>query len=501
MPRIAIAGFQHETNTFGVTKAGMHEFEIADSWPELLRGDAVISGTAGINLPIAGFAAAAQKDPTVELLPILWCAAEPSAHVTEDAFERISQMILDGLRAYGPIDGLYLDLHGAMVTETFDDGEGELLRRLRASFGHDLPIAVSLDLHANVTQQMVDHATSIALYRTYPHLDMAATGARCLPHLLAQIEGARPAKAFRQAPYLIPLSAQYTGAGPCQALYTRLDDIAPATGWADIALGFTAADIADTGPSVVAYAPSQSQADAMADEIMAEIIEAETKFDCRLLSPAEAIRIAMAADSNRPAVIADVQDNPGAGGTSDTTGLLSALVEGQAQDAILGLLHDPEIARQAHATGEGQVIEGALGGKSGLPDQKPFKGQFVVETLSDGNCSFTGEMYGGGIAVLGPSAVLKIVSSDADVRVVVTSQRSQCLDLGLFTHFGIDPTHVRIIGVKSTVHFRADFEPIAEAILSVAAPGVFPCELETVPYRHLRNGIRLGPMGKPFNSA
>ena len=167
----------------------------------------------------------------------------------------------------------------------------------------------------------------------------------------------------------------------------------------------------------------------------------------------------------------------------------------------MGLMHDPEMAALAHANGEGQTIKGALGGKSGLPGQEPFMGRFLVETLSDGNCQFTGQMYGGGTAVLGPSAVLKILAPETDVRVVVTSQRSQCLDIGLFNHFGIDPTRVQIIGVKSTVHFRADFDPIAEAVLNVAAPGAFPCELENIPYRHLRGGVRLGPMGKPFSSA
>jgi len=500
VPRIAIAGFQHETNTFGITKAGMRDFEIADSWPGLLVGNEVISGTAGINLPIAGFAAAARANPTIDLFPILWCAAEPSAHVTDDAFERISAILLDGLGDAGPIDGLYLDLHGAMVTETYDDGEGELLRRLRRLLGDDLPIAISLDLHANISEQMVEQATSIALFRTYPHLDMADTGARCLPHLIAQIEGARPAKAFRRVPYLIPLSAQYTGAEPCRSLYARLEDTDSAhSSWADIALGFTAADIHDAGPSVVAYAPTQGQADALVDKLHAKFIEVEAKFDCALLSPIEATCRAMSLETGHPVILADVQDNPGAGATSDSTGLLAALVEANAQRTILGLMHDPEMAARAHTVGEGQILEGALGGKSGLPNQRPFEGSFLVETLSDGNCRFTGEMYGGGIAVLGASSVLRVMSDTADVRVVVTSTRSQCLDLGLLTHFGIEPRRARIIGVKSTVHFRADFEPIASAVINVAAPGAFPCQLETIPYRNLRNGIRLGPLGRAFS--
>lgn len=498
MPRIAIAGFQHETNTFGAAKATLRDFEIADSWPRMLEGAEVIPDTAGINLPIAGFADAALGDPSIELVPLLWCAAEPSAHVTDDAFDSITKKITEGLRAAGPLDGVYLDLHGAMVTESHADGEGEILRRVRAVVGDDLPVAVSLDLHANITAEMVDLASFIAIFRTYPHLDMAATGARCLAPLLAQIAGARPAKAFRQGDYLIPLSAQYTGAEPCRALYGALEEIA-APQSADIALGFTAADIAATGPSLVAYAPTQAEADAQADRLAAALADAEPRFDCRLLTPTEAVRAAMATQADRPTVIADVQDNPGAGASSDTTGMLTALVEEGAQGALLGLLHDAEMAAKAHAAGEGNEIEGALGGRSGVAADHPFQGRFHVESLRDTPAVFTGEMYGGSLAVLGPSAVLRVVHEHADVRVVVTSTRSQCLDLGLFTHFGLDPRAVRIIVVKSTVHFRADFEPIAAAILTAIVPGLFPCNLERIAYRHLRTGIRLGPMAAPFS--
>ncbi len=499
MPRIAIAGFQHETNTFGLTRAAFRDFEVADSWPPLLTGGDVISGTAGINLPIAGFAAAAGADPSVELVPILWCAAEPCSYVTDDAFERISGMLIDGLQQAGPLDGIYLDLHGAMVTESFDDGEGELLRRLRARFGDDLPIAASLDLHANITAQMVELATTFAIFRTYPHLDMAATGARCFPLLMSQIAGARPCKAFRQGQFLIPLSAQYTGAEPCRTLYGALERIAAAPDvTADISLGFTAADIADAGPSVLAYAPDQDLADALADRLAAELAAAEAEFDCRLPAPEEAVREAMSIDTGRPVVIADVQDNPGAGATSDTTGLLAALVGGHAQGAVLGLMCDPEMAGLAHAQGVGAEIEGALGGRSGIAGDRPFRSRFRVETLGDGNCDFTGEMYGGATAVLGPCAVLRVLDTAAEVRVVVSSLRSQCLDLALFTHIGIDPRRARIVCVKSTVHYRADFEPIAAAVLSVAAPGAFPCQLADVTYRRLRPGLRLGPNGAPF---
>jgi microcystin degradation protein MlrC len=153
---------------------------------------------------------------------VVWASAEPSSYVTDDAFEKISQMILDGVARAGQLDGIYLDLHGAMVTESHEDGEGELLSRIRAIAGNQLPIAVSLDLHANLTSRMVQLASSLSIFRTYPHIDMADTGARVYAMLRRHLSGENLYSAIRQAPFLVPLSAQYTGATPCRELYSLL---------------------------------------------------------------------------------------------------------------------------------------------------------------------------------------------------------------------------------------------------------------------------------------
>lgn len=498
MTRILIAGFQHETNTFGATRAAMRDFEMADSWPGLLRGADVISGTDGSTIPLAGFVREARKDTEVELIPVVWCAAEPSAHVTDKAFERISGMILDGVRSAGDIDGIYLDLHGAMVTESHEDGEGEVLRRLRDLVGPDLPIAVSLDLHVNLTRQMVDLASCITIYRTYPHLDMAETGERAFTALRHLIAGGQVFGAYRQMPFLVPLHAQNTWAAPFDALYAQAEAVGPAPhSWAEIAAGFPAADIHDAGPAVLAYAESQAQADALADDLYAAFLAAEPDFDCSLLSEAEAVSRAkaIAAQAGKPVTIADVQDNAGAGGTSDTTGMLRALVEDCARGAVLGMLCDAEMAALAHARGVGSVITGDLGGKAG-PAPAPYTGRFKVERLSDGQFAFGGEMYAGMVAETGPSALLRVVDDASDVRVVVSSVRCQNLDQAIFTHIGINPAEQQIVVVKSTVHFRADYEPISAAVLNACAPGLFPCRLEEIPYQHLRADVRVTPAGK-----
>ncbi|MGA1347835.1 MAG: M81 family metallopeptidase, partial [Burkholderiaceae bacterium] len=181
MARIAIGGMQHETNTFAPTKASYRAFEQGGGWPGVQRGDSMFEALAGANIPAQG-AIEAFRAQGHRLIPLTWAAASPSAHVTQDAFERIVGSLEEDLRrsvaSTDGIDAVYLDLHGAMVTEDHEDGEGEILRRVRAIVGPRIPIVASLDLHANVTKAMVEYADAMSVYRTYPHVDMAETGAR-----------------------------------------------------------------------------------------------------------------------------------------------------------------------------------------------------------------------------------------------------------------------------------------------------------------------------------
>lgn len=486
--RIAIAGFQHETNTFVAGKTTLAEFEQADSWPALITGSDVIDVTHGMNLPIAGFAKAAKAVPGTTIEPILWCAAEPGAPVSDHAFDTISARILREVEALGPIDAVYLDLHGAMVTQSLDDGEGALLTRVRQRIGPDVPLVASLDLHANVTQAMMDAADALTVYRTYPHLDMADTGARAHAVLRTILRKGPLAKAWRQANFLIPLHAQHTGAEPAQSLYNGLAELdGPSGQLAEMAFGFTAADTVDTGPSVLAYAGTQAEADRIADCLWSRLEQAEDAFDTDLSPPAPVVAQAIEFSEEGTVVIADVQDNPGAGASSDTTGLLRELIAQSAPDALVGLIHDPALAQQAHAVGVGACFAAKIGGRG--PGDSPLQASIRVAHVSDGVCRYTGEMYGGGVATLGPSAALRLEGTS--IHIVVTSIRNQCLDLALFRHFGLFPEKARIVCVKSTAHFRADFDKIAHLTLLTAAPGQFPCRLEEIPFTRLRASVKI----------
>ncbi len=501
MARIAVGGFQHETNTFAPERASFAEFERHDAWPGLTRGAALFEAVAGINLPITGFIEAAHGAGH-DLAALPWCSAEPCAHVTTDAFERVTGMLCDDLAAKGPFDAIYLDLHGAMVAEQHEDGEGEVLRRARAVVGDNVPLVASLDFHANVTQAMIDRASALTIYRTYPHLDFAATGARAYRVLARLIAGERLAKAFRKAPFLVPLPAQCTDFEPNASLYARVSALeAEGTASVDLAEGFPPADIRECGPAVVAYDPDPARAEAAAADLFEAFLAAESVFENPLIGADEAVARAMANQTGKPVVIADAQDNPGAGGSSDTVGVLEALLRGGAKGAVIAILNDPEVVRRAHGAGIGAEFEAALGGKSGQPGQRPYDGRFRVEALGDGRFTCNGEMLRGTRTDLGPMALLGVVDEGAEVRVIVGSNRFQCIDREVFRHLGVEPGDQRIVVVKSTVHFRADFDAIAAETLVAEAPGAHPCRLAGLDYRRLRDGVRLGPMGPAFARA
>jgi microcystin degradation protein MlrC len=497
MTHIAVGGFLHETNTFAPTKATFDDFVHGGGWPAMAQGAGVLKTMRNINVGLAGFVEQAE-DRGWEMVPTISCGASPSAHVTADAYEHIVKVMVEGIKAAGPLDAVYLDLHGAMVTEHLDDGEGEILKRVRQVIGKDLPLVASLDLHANVTPEMVEHADALIAYRTYPHVDMADTGRAAARHLARLLQTKqRFAKAFRQLPFLIPISWQCTNDQPTKGIYQKLaaleSDAVPTLSFAP---GFPAADFSHCGPSVFAYGKTQADADAAADEMAKLIVGHETDFGGRIYTPDDGVRYAMelAKTASKPIIIADTQDNPGAGGDSDTTGMLRALVRNNARRAAIGVIYDPASARAARAAGVGSTVTLALGGKSGIPGDAPYKETFVVEKLSDGRFVAPGPYYGGRDMDMGASACLRI----GDVRVVVSSHKAQLADQSMYRYVGIEPTAQSILVNKSSVHFRADFEPIAEKLLICAAPGAMPADTAALPWTRLRPGIRIKPNGPAF---
>ncbi|WP_274426368.1 M81 family metallopeptidase [Chelativorans sp. YIM 93263] len=495
--RVALAGFLHETNTFAPSRATLAAFEQGGGYLPISRGNEILTRAPGVNLGISG-ALAHGQGAGWSMLPVLWTGAIPSAHVEKEAFEKIAGEIIEGLRAAGPLDGIYLDLHGAMVCTHLDDGEGALIERVRSLVGPDVPIAVSLDLHGNVTGRMVEHADVLVAFRTYPHVDMAETGRRTAQALDTLMARGEPfAKAFRRIPFLIPIPWQCTSLEPACSIYAEVaalesGDVASTS----LLMGFPAADFAECAPTVLAYGVDQDAADDAADVLQDLMLVNEQAFAGRAFSPDEGVREAMriAQTANRPIIIADTQDNPGAGGNSDTTGMLQALVRNGAERAAIGMMVDPDAAEAAHAAGEGAEIALALGGKSGVAGDAPFEGTFRVEKLSNGDLHATGPYYGGTHMNVGLSACLSI----GGVRIVVATHKAQMADQAMYRFVGIEPREQAILVNKSSVHFRADFEPIAETILVCTAPGPMPLDPASLPWTQLGEGMRLSPCGPAF---
>ena len=499
MTRILIAGFQHETNTFAPSLADWAAFESGESFPAYTRGAAMQRLMTGVNAPIGGFIDEAHRRGW-QLLPSAWGGATPSSYVTHAAFERIAGDIVADVRAAlpGGLDAIYLDLHGAAVAEQADDAEGELLARLRAVVGADLPIVASLDLHANVTQRMLALADALVAYRTYPHVDMADTGLLAAQLLQRRLRaGQREPMAWRRLPFLIPLNAQSTWMQPAQAHYERLVALDKRHGSVlSFCMGFPAADFAECAPMVWAHG---EQAAAAVQALVDAVAEpTQWTMDVQSARDSVALAIALAEHATQPVVIADTQDNPGAGGDSNTTGMLHALLAQGAGKRFpgavaLGMLADPAAAERAHAAGVGATLDLAIGRAvptfTGQPSDPPVQGRFTVLALADGRCTLKGTMMTGMQLQLGLSACLEIDG----VRVALVSGKAQLLDREMLRMVGIQPEAMRIIVCKSSNHFRADFTPIASRVLVAKAAGPMAADPADLPWRKLPTSTRRSP--------
>jgi len=492
--RIAVGGFMHESHSFAPRPTRYIDFVQPGGFPKLTVGEPLFAAVKGTSVPIAGAIERAEAIGGIDLVPLGWCFANPAGPVQDEAFERITALILAQLSNaldQGPLDGIYLDLHGAAVADSYPDMEGEILRRVRAIVG-DLPLTISLDPHCNLTAEMVARCDAVVPFRTYPHIDMRAAGSQAMALLVERIKRATPwARAFRQVDFFIALPMQCTMVAPMAPVLDERARLGEAPGLAEVAFcfGFPYADFKDCGVALAAYADTQAQADTAADALKAYIDAREASFAGAVLPAEEAVAeaIRLSKGAKKPIVIADTQDNPGAGGHGDTTGMLSELIRQKAEGALLALINDDESAAACHAAGEGATVALSLGGKS---DGVPIAVTARVLKLTDGKFVGTGPMARGNYADLGPSALIEC----GGVRVIVVTRKMQALDQSLVRHVGIEPSECRILVLKSSVHFRADFQPIAEAVLVGAAPGPAVADPAELPFKNLRPGLRLRPM-------
>jgi microcystin degradation protein MlrC len=491
MAHIAVGGFQHETNTFAPLKASLADFEQADAWPGLTTGADLFDAVKGINLPAAGFIDEA-RSLKHELTPLLWCSAQPSAHVTRDAYETIVTRLLERLSQARSLDAVYLDLHGAMVAEHIDDADGEVLARVRSAIGPDVLLVASLDFHANVSARMVEVADGLVSFRSYPHVDMTETGVRTAAMLHGLLKTRAPARWHGALPFLMPLTSQCTLMEPLSSLMARAQSLERGP-VASLCLtpGFPAADVPECGPSVFGYGRDAEALAKTARALFEATLEREPGFALDLIDVEQATRLARdaAIPRGRPLILADTQDNPGAGGNADTTSLLKALVAENVEGVVAGVIWDAECAARAHEAGRGAIVELALGARSGFPGETPLVARFTVERLGDGRFVGTGPFYRGGRFELGPMALLRVGS----VRIVVASRKQQAADAAMFRHLAVEPAESRVLVLKSSVHFRADFGEMASRIVIVEAPGPNVADPVRLPFTRLPADKRRTP--------
>jgi microcystin degradation protein MlrC len=490
MAKILIAGFLHETNTFSAKPTTFVDFEQTLGYPGLILKEAMLTALNGRNLPSSGFIQQA-KQHSQELVPVVWCSAPPYGIVSDDAFEKISDIICDAVRGSVGIDAIYLDLHGAMVSESYQDSEGELLKRIREICGYDIPIAISLDLHANVSEAMLNLADVIEVFRTCPHIDMFETGERIF-HALMQLINNKFVylKRFIKLPYLIPFTSQCTLSEPGLSIYQYLEFLAEKYDVIlSFAMGNTFADVVDCCPSLIAYGFDEVSLEAAIESLLKYILQRIYGFKFNACSAADAVSFAMAILPSiaKPVVIADIQDNPNSGGSSDTTGLLRALLDAEVKNAIVAILCDPEVAALAHKSGIGAYIHIALGGKFGVSVTEPLYGRFKVIALNNGEYQGVGRYTSGTKFNLGPMALLEING----VQVVVSSKKTQAADPALFYHLGVEPKKKSILVLKSSINFRADFTDIAGEIILAQSPGDSMVDPKLLSYKYVQDNIQI----------
>jgi microcystin degradation protein MlrC len=374
-----------------------------------------------------------------------------------------------------------------MVVEGLDDGEGDLLRSVRAAVG-PTPIAVTLDFHANVTRAMVEAATLLHGYKTYPHVDMEARGREATERLRDVAAGRlRPMVAFRQPPLLPPIAGQLTARGPMRRLYDLADAMErrPRVVSISVFAGFPLADIQDAGLSVyVVTDGDQALADALAEELTETAWSHRREFLHTALPVATAVARALATPHG-PVVLADIADNTGGGAAGDTTEILRELLRVGATGTTVACIWDPEAARACVEAGVGATLTVAVGGKVDASHGAPLTLTGRVRAVSDGRFVHKGPMMRGLAGRLGPTAVLEV----GGVKIILISLRWQTLDPEMLRFVGIEPERERIVVVKSTIHYRAAFEPIAREILEVDAPGLSSSNLGRFPFTAVRRPI------------
>lgn len=482
--RILSAEIAHETNTFNIVPTTLQAFR--DRY--FLKGAQAISARGDQNTELAGLLDTG-RDYGWDITHVISAAAGPGGVVTSDAFAALTDDLFAA--AESDWDGIFLMLHGAMVTDFCQDGEGEILRRLRAKAGPDVPVAVTLDPHANVSKEMCELAQILVSYTTYPHLDFRATARRAAELLQRTMTGdIAPITLRAHRPMLEEANGGRTDMGPMIARHAQARAFEVRKGVYAISIngGFPCADIAEVGPTVLITCDGdtlahQAIAKELADDIWARRCEALNTY----LTCAEAAEIAFSWNGSAgPLVIADYADNPGSGAYGDGTNLLAALLEAGIDDCCFGPLVDPKAAAFLHDKTPGEKVTLDIGGATAPGfGGGPLSVTGTVKWVGGGRVVGNGPILGGLERSFGTTAVLQV----AGIDILVVSIAHQMLDLMQFETFGINPAKKSVVALKSMQHFRAAFTPIAGRIIVCDSGALCTLNYASLGYRNVPRPI------------
>jgi microcystin degradation protein MlrC len=486
--RLVVAMMKHETNTFSPVVTDLVRFGRRG----LHRGAAVVEAYGGTNTPTAAFLDIAREIGAEVVTPIA-AEAPPSGPVQRAAYEEMAGAIVDAVD--DTIDAVMLDLHGAMVAEHLDDGEGELLARIRAK-RPGIPICVALDMHCNLTRRMVENCDAMIGYKTYPHVDMYEVGARVGRILADKLAGrVDPVMAWAQAPLLAQTLRMGTADEPMKGIQdfaraAEVDGVLAATLFG----GFPLADIPDAGVSAVVVCDRDAaRAESVRDALLARAWAARAEFVYRhrdlAATIAAANRLQNSVPAGRPVILLDHADNVASGGTSDVMDVIAEVLRQEVPDVAVATVHDPVAVEAMRTAGLGAQVTLELGGRAEMPSigrrPRPLRVSGRVAHLSDGRWKITGPMYTGVMADTGPTAVLDL----GRMKIVVVSYHHEPFDLGIFTANGIDPRSQRYLLLKSRIHYRAGFAPLASETFTCDGAGVTTSDNAELSFRRIRRPI------------
>jgi len=480
-----IGEFSHETNTFCPLCPGREEFAAI----AMFEGDAIGRHYAGTNSCIGGFMDVAAKHG-VELLWTIAAHDTPSGSVQAGFYNEVKSRLLKGLEQ--PVDGVLLSLHGAMVAQCADDAEGDIIQAVRDRVGPDVPIAATLDFHANMSPLMVQMASILVGYKTYPHIDEYEVGVKAADLLYRAVrKEIHPRCVLDHPPLLMPLGKTSTMREPMRSVMDRAREIERSNEalCASVFGGFPYADILDAGmSSVLVVDDADPRARASGEQYARELSSMLWDRRREMLHQGVSVRNAVAQAmqfAKRPVVLADISDNPGGGGLGDDVEILRELVAQRCPDAVVGPIWDPQAAQTCHQAGVGAEVTLNVGSRGGESQVTPVALTGRVTYVGNGDFTYRGPMCTGTRSTIGTCAAIQ----SGGIKVLISAGRVQNLDPEIFRSVGIEPTEHHIVVVKSSIHFRAAYEPIASTIIEVAAPGLVSPDMHRFPFRKVRRPI------------